>query len=169
MIENYERSGPAIQDLREYIISIVPANTAIEIEYDDHSSIEFFDVSIHYPRIDFTSMHSEWTIDVDSPEAEAQLSRLGWTPETLDILYEKLDRANCISVLYSARPEWDRPFCTIGFKRSSTGLYSYGISDPDTTDNYFRSPDMCNSIFYKEGVMLQYDCGPHCYGCFPAE
>ena len=50
----------------------------------------------------------------ESPKAETLLQQLGWIRQTLTMLFDKLDEADCISIA-SGEPS------NIGYKRSGVG------------------------------------------------
>ncbi len=154
LVDNCNAKTKEITALKKYINSIVPAGKGVEIEFDGSRTLSIFHV------IEQGNYDSHWDVSASSPQAEILLKKLGWTQETLSALKEKLDDADCISI-ESGEP------CTIGYKRSGMGMYSYKIFDKPLNDSLkSKYNDSCQYIFYKENIVLEYGggaVGPQCF------
>ncbi len=154
LIENYNAKTQEIIELNSYIKSILPSNKQVDIEFDGNNTLAIFHVIIN------GSYDSNWDIDISSKKTDILLKKLGWTKETLSVLKDKLDKANCISVISGETS-------TIGYQRSNMGKYSYKIfSYPlnDSLKNIYN--DSCTYIYYKENIVLEYGggvIGPPCF------
>ena len=154
LIENYTKKGTEINELKNYVKSIVPSDKQVEIEFDGDKTLEIFHVTI------CNKWDQNWNIEISSQKTDTLLQKLGWTRKTLSTLKDKLDNANCISV-ESGEP------CTIGFKRSGMGKYSYKVFDQNLTDSLkYDYNDGCNYIFYKDNIVLEYGGGAIGRQCF---
>jgi len=101
-----------------------------------------------------------WHLEISSTKTDSLLTTLGWTNETLRILKQKLEKANCISV------ENGNP-ATIGFQRSGMGKYSYKVFKKPLTDSLKNKyDDGCTYIFYKNNIVLEYGGGAIGSQCF---
>ena len=154
LVENYKEKTNEILLLKSYINSITPAGMTVEIEYDDNNTLAIFHIG------NKSNIDSNWDIKVDSKKTETLLKKLGWTIETLSIIKEKLDNANCISIA-SGDPS------NIGFQRSNMGKYSYNLFDKPIVDSLKASyNDSCTYILYNDKVVLEYGggaIGPQCF------
>ncbi len=154
LVENYKAKTNEIHLLKSYINSITPSGMTVEIEYDDNNTLAIFHIG------NKSNIDSNWDIEVDSKKTETLLKKLGWTLETLSIIKEKLDNANCISVA-SGDPS------NIGFQRSNMGKYSYNLFDKPIVDSLKASyNDSCTHILYSDKVVLEYGggaIGPQCF------
>ena len=100
-------------------------------------------------------------MDIDSNKTDSLLAVIGWTHIDLNILKNKLDEANCISVA-SGNPT------TIGWKRSGMGMFLYDIFDQNLNDSLVEEYNKgCTYIFYKDNVVLEYGGGAIGPQCFP--
>jgi len=157
LIDNYNSKTKEIIELNNYIKTIVPTNKTIDIEFDGNRTLGIFHVTVD------GKYYSNWDIKVNSTKTDTLLQKLGWTRETLSILKDKLDNANCISV-ESGEP------CTIGYQRSEMGKYFYKIFSQALTDSLKREyNDSCTYIYYKDNIVLEYAggaIGPQCFEDF---
>lgn len=157
LIDNYNQKSSQIVDLKSYINKIVPANKSVDIDFD--GSKEFF----IFHLVDNGNYNSNWNLKVNSTTTDTLLTKLNWTKETLNILKQKLDAANCISVK-SGEP------CNIGFQRSGMGKYFYNIFErpiPDSLKSKYN--DSCTYILYSDNVVLEYGGGAIGPQCFPTK
>jgi hypothetical protein len=156
LIRHYEAKALKITALSTYINSLVPADQAVDIEFeDDHIGIFHVKTNGVYS--------TNWDVAWDSPKADSLLQQLGWTRQTLTTLQAKLDQVGCISIA-SGEP------CTIGYQRSGMGKFSYTLFSHPMSDSlktqYLHS---CTSIIYKPRVVLEYGGGAVGPQCFPQE
>jgi hypothetical protein len=157
LIDNYNKKSRQIRDLKNYINSVVPANTSVDIEFDGRKRFFIFHV------VENGNYDSNWDLKLNSPKVDTLLERLHWTKQTLKTVYEKLEAANCISVK-NGEP------CNIGFQRSGMGKYYYNIFDrpiPDSLKAEYN--DSCTYILYNDKVVLEYGGGAVGPQCFPTK
>ncbi len=102
-----------------------------------------------------------WDFNKDTLITPDLKNMLDWDLETIEILKEKLDNADCISI------EDGEPI-KIGFKRSGMGMYSFDIFQDKTTDrNKFNNN--CQYILVSNKLALEYGggaIGPQCFQNF---
>lgn len=157
LIDNYNQKTTQINDLKNYINKIVPANKTVDIEFDGNKKFFIFHLR------DNGSYDSNWDLKLNSKKTDTLLTKLNWTKETLKTLKEKLDAANCISIK-NGQP------CNIGFQRSGMGKYFYNIFDnpiPDSLKKKYN--DSCTYILYTDKVSLEYGGGAVGPQCFPTK
>ncbi len=157
LIDNYNKKSKQIDDLKNYIIKIVPANKFVDIEFDGNKKFFIFHL------VDYGSYDSNWDLRLNSKKTDTLLTKLNWTKETLKTLKEKLDAANCISIK-NGQP------CIIGFQRSGMGKYYYNIFDNPIPDNLkSKYNDSCTYTFFTDKVILEYGGGAVGPQCFPTK
>jgi hypothetical protein len=157
LIDNYNQKSKQIDDLKNYINKIVPANKYVYIEFDGNKKFFIFHL------VDNGSYDSNWDLKLNSKKTDTLLTKLNWTKETLKTLKEKLDAANCISIK-NGQP------CNIGFQRNGMGKYYYNIFDnpiPDSLKSKYN--DSCTYVFYTDKVILEYGGGAVGPQCFPTK
>jgi hypothetical protein len=155
LIDNYNKKTEKIWQVKDYINKIVPQNKSVDIEFDGNHKFFIFHV------VDNGYYDSNWDLKLSSQKTDTLLQKLGWTKETLKLLKEKLDNANCISV-ESGEP------CKIGFQRSGMGKYFYDLFNkpiPDSLKSMYN--DSCTYILYNDSVVLEYGGGAIGPQCFP--
>lgn len=155
LIDNYNKKAAEIAEIKSYVNKMVPTNKSVDIELDGNRKISIFHV------VDNGNYDSNWDIKLNSSKTDTLLQKLGWTKETLKLLKEKLDNANCISV-ESGEP------CKIGFQRSGMGKYFYILFDKPIADSLKSNyNDSCTYILYNDKVVLEYGGGAVGPQCFP--
>jgi hypothetical protein len=157
LIDNYNSKAKQIQEVKDYINSIVPANKIVDIEFEGANNLSIFHL------IENVHQDSNWDLKVNSSKTDTLLQKLGWTKETLKTLKQKLDAANCISVSNSDP-------CNIGFQRSCMGIFYYDLFDrliPDSLKSSYN--DSCTYILYTDKVVLEYGGGAVGSQCFAKE
>lgn len=157
LVNNYELKSKEIAELKDYVNAIVANNTEVIIEFEGDRTISIFHVTVD------GKYYSNRDIKVNSSKTDAMLQKLGWSPETLSTLKEKLDEANCISI-ESGNP------CTIGYQRSGMGMYLYKVFNETSMNDYsYDYNDSCTYIYYKDNIVLEYRggaIGPQCFEDF---
>ena len=152
----YFKNEKEIKDLIEYFNSIQPKDKSIDIEFRNNRVLER--LKIDY-KDSLKSDYQQWNVQVKSlldPEFEKDLH---WNEEQIDILKEKLDKANCISI------EDGEPI-KIGFKRSGMGMFSFDVfQKPETKRSVFN--DSCQYILVNKDLALEYGGGAIGTQCFP--
>ncbi|ANH83091.1 hypothetical protein A8C56_20780 [Niabella ginsenosidivorans] len=155
LIDNYNQKSNQITDLKTYVNKIIPTSKSVDIEFEGNKKLFIFHLK------DTNNYDSNWDLNLNSAKTDTLLKKLNWTKETLKVLKEKLDAANCISVK-SGEP------CNIGFQRSGMGKFYYNIFDnpiPDSLKNKYN--DSCTYILYTDKVVLEYGGGAIGPQCFP--
>lgn len=152
----YFKNEKEIKDLIEYFNSIQPKDKSIEIEFRNDRVLER--LKIDY-KDSLKSDYQQSNLQVKSlldPEFEKDLH---WNEEQIDIMKEKLDKANCISI------EDGEPI-KIGFKRSGMGMFSFDVfMKPETDRSGFN--DSCQYILVNKRLALEYGGGAIGTQCFP--
>lgn len=155
LIENYEARTNEILDVTNYYKSILPDGASMEIEFENDNKLRIFHVKSE------SNYQRNWHLKVKTPKVDSLLTKLNWTTNELEILKEKLDKANCISIAGNDP-------VVIGWKRSGMGMFSYYIFDnnleKDKIEDY---NDGCHYSFYKNNIFLKYDVGAIGPECFP--
>ena len=154
LINNYNQKRREISDLKLYINTVVSADKEVDIEFDDKGHFFNFHVTAD------GNYETNWDVKLNSPKIDTLLKKLNWTRQTLKILKEKLDAANCISVR-NGEP------CNIGFQRSGMGKYYYNIFDKPVPEHMKdKYNDSCTYILHTNTVVLEYGggaIGPQCF------
>jgi hypothetical protein len=154
LLNNYQSKEVQISEVKNYVNSITPSDTQVDIEFDKGDRLFIFHVTQD------NLCDCNWDIQMDAAKADTLLGKLHWTRTTLNTLKSKLNAANCISVR-SGEP------CQIGFKRSGMGIYFYDVfSNPiaDSLKSHYN--DSCTYILYSNRVALEYGggaVGPQCF------
>ena len=152
--EHYEEKKTEIYDIKNYLNKIVSPGKSVNIEFDNNNTVGIFHVGVD------SSFDINWDVKINSEKAGTLLQKLGWTTETLKILKEKLDKANCIGVS-SGEP------CQINFQRSGMGRYSFNVFDkpiPDSLKTAYN--DGCRYIMVNDRFLLEYGGGAIGSQCF---
>ncbi|MCX2741089.1 hypothetical protein [Pontibacter anaerobius] len=154
LIENFQSKKSEIIELSNYINSKVPADTYVDIEFEN-GELGIF-------HVEKGGKHdSNWNLDIDSQKADSLLNIIGWNKQDLKLLEDKLDNANCISVA-SGNP------VRIGWQRSGMGKFFYNIFTQNLNDSLIAEYNGgCMYIFYKDNVVLEYGGGAIGPQCFP--
>lgn len=152
--ENFEDKKTEIYEVKTYVNKIVPSNKLVHIEFDDNNTLGIFHVKVE------DKFESNWHVKIKSGKADTLLQKLGWTKETLKILKNKLDKANCIGIT-SGEP------CNISFQRSGMGMYSFNVFDKPIPDSLKVSyNDSCTYIIVNNKLVLEYGGGAIGRQCF---
>jgi hypothetical protein len=162
LVDNFNKREKDIYIVKHYFGSIVPKDKIVEIEFEGKHKISRLGIasSDSVSRSARREQFMEWDIEMNTPHMDSILGTLGWNRETLKILKEKLDRANCIGIASGEPAE-------IAFKRSGMGMYSFLVFDnpmPDTVKAHYNNS--CNYIFANDKLVLVYGggaIGPQCF------
>ncbi|GAB3636612.1 hypothetical protein GCM10027422_22020 [Hymenobacter arcticus] len=178
--ENYQQHAKALYALKTYFNSITPADSVVEIEFQDFDKISLKiysapDTSGHTEK----SYFSQWRINpyryrqsevldgyLDESGAKAPTfaevkARLHWTDNTFRELADRLVKANCIGIR-NGEP------ANISFHRSDFGMYSYNIfNHPIPGYLQRRYNRACTFRPYLSMVVLEYGGGAVGGDCFP--
>jgi len=153
--EEYYSNEKAIDDLIVYFNEIKPKDKILAIEFEDDETIGRLVIQ---DKESDSTFFQHWDFSKDTLITSDLKSKLGWDLETIEILKEKLDNADCISI------EDDEPI-KIGFKRSGMGMYSFDIFQDKMTDrNKFNNN--CQYILVSNKLALEYGggaIGPQCF------
>lgn len=104
---------------------------------------------------------SNWNLEINSKKADSLLQSIGWTQKDLEILENKLDKANCISVA-NGEPT------SIGWQRSGMGKFYYNVFNNNLSDSLIKQFNGgCTHIYYKDNIVLEFGGGAIGPQCFP--
>jgi hypothetical protein len=162
LIQNYNKKEHQILGLKEYFLSIVPADKKVEIEFENDNRLFRFGVYPMNPKTKWINypIFLEWNLDVHSKKVDSVLKSMNWNVETLKRIKEKLDAANCIHI-ESGEPT------KIGFQRSGMGMFIYNVFDhplPDSVKQYFNRN--CQYKVFSDKLVLEYGSGAVGSDCF---
>ena len=177
LIANYEEHSSEITAVAKYFEQIVPQNFNVRIRYDSSDEIDL----VVYERLNDTTdnelLFRKWNIDIDNYVEEPQSdydrkydgktnsfelakSKLNWTNETIEALYEKLDNADCIGI-----SNWEPINIEYGY--NGLGVYSYKLFKENlNTEQIEKYNDGCYNVFYKDNIVLSYGGGAIAMQCF---
>jgi hypothetical protein len=144
--ENFNLKQTEIYELKTFINSVVPKDKSVDIEFDNNDKLGIFHVNID------GNYDSNWDVEINSGKVDTLLQKLGWTTETLKILKDKLDKANCISIASGD------PF-QIGFKRSGMGKYYFRLLDKPMNDSIKSTLDQNCIYIHNDSVIFEYGGG----------
>lgn len=126
--EIFYKNKKEIYDLKKYFNQIVPKNTFVEIEFDSDTKLTRFGFhtldsngNTNYP------IFLDWDLQINTHQMDSLIQPLGWNRNTLQIIKNKLDKANCIQI-ESGEPAY------IGFQRSGLGMYTFIVYDKPMHD-----------------------------------
>lgn len=168
MKENYDANKNEIIKLVNFIDSNVDKNIKVKIRFNNENNIDLFVYNHKYN-------YNKWNIDLDDlyykklsnstydSSFNFILKELNWNLNTINKIYSKLNRVNCIGFSNG------NPF-QIEYGYSGMGTLSYLIYDYNLNKKEQRlNSDNCTKIFYKENVVLNYSNGAFgnmCYNDF---
>jgi len=176
--QNYDENATKINELKEYFLELVPNDYLVRIQYNAAHNVDLFVYAPIEKSTQRKALFSQWDVDLDSyqetPHTDYELKyggetkslevvkeRLGWTRETFEELYEKLEDVDCIGICNRTPVEIE-----FGFK--GMGLLSYLIFDedlsPEQQDQYSNG---CSQKYYKANVVLQFGSGATGSLCIP--
>ncbi|HRA72596.1 MAG TPA: hypothetical protein PLB11_07205 [Flavobacterium sp.] len=178
MKNNIDEKSNEITDLKNYFNEIVPANYIVRIQYNSSNNVDLF---VYEPTQDSTereNLFGQWDVNLDdyieTPQTEYEKkyhgktkslelvkNKLNWTAETFSVLYEKLEKANCIGIC-------NRKPVEIEYGFSGMALLSFLVCDENlTVEQQEEYSDNCMSMFYKENIVLKYGSGATGSLCTP--
>jgi hypothetical protein len=139
-IENYVQNEPEFTDLVSYFNSKAPdprKNRGVIFGLGDASDritmgLYLLDGSV----IEKDPIMGGTNMKIGSSKMDTLLRRLGWTIETVSLLKEKLEKANCINI-----SSQDSESVSIDFRYSGWGLFSYSIFNqplPDSLIDFYN-------------------------------
>ncbi|WP_374443820.1 hypothetical protein [Epilithonimonas sp.] len=153
--EEYKTNEKAIDDLILYFNKIKPKDKFVKIEFKDGKTIGRLLIQ---DKISNSVLFQHWDFSKNILITPDLKNKLGWDLEKVEILKEKLDKADCISI------EDGEPI-KIGFKRAGLGMYSFNIFQNKESDRTLYE-DKCNFILVNRKLMLEYGggaVGPQCF------
>lgn len=157
--ESFNEKKSEIYELKRYFRGIVPKDKLVYIEFDDDNTLSRFGIATAGDN-GYENNVMEWNIETDTEHMESIIRPLGWTRETLSVLKQKLDAADCIGIT-SGEP------AQIAFKRSGMGMYSFNVFDkpiPDSLKTKYN--DSCTYIYANNRLVLEYGGGAIGAQCF---
>ncbi|MFD0860579.1 hypothetical protein ACFQ1M_00040 [Sungkyunkwania multivorans] len=177
LIANYEEHSTEIMNVKNYFEQIVPENFNVRIRYESSDEIDL----IVYERLNDSTdkelLFRKWNIDIDNYIEEPQSdydkkyhgktnsfeltkTKLNWTNETIEELYDKLEIADCIGI-----SNWEPVEIEYGY--NGLGVYSYKIFNEKLNGELIEKyNDGCNDIYYKDNIVLSYAGGAIGMQCF---
>lgn len=160
--ENFSKNRTEIYELKQFFNEIVPNNRFVEIEFEDDNTLGRFGIRV----LDSTTenlngpMFLDWNLKTNTSKMDSLIESLGWSRETLILLKQKLDKADCIQI-QSGEP------AKIGFKRCGIGMYSFNVFDQPIPENMKEKyNDSCTYIIANEKLVLEYGGGAFGSQCF---
>jgi hypothetical protein len=154
LIRNYKLKQIEIDDVVCYVKSITPIDKEVDIEFENNNSLSIFHLK------EKNIYETNWSLHRSSSKTNSLLRKLGWTKKNLEIIKEKLDAANCISI------ETGEPF-TVGYQRSGMGMYFYKIFEKPLSDSLKNEyNDKCTYILYNDRIAFEYGGGAIGSQCF---
>jgi hypothetical protein len=160
--ENFEKNKTGIYELKSYYNEIAPKNRFVDIEFKNDNTILRFGIK----ALDSTAgnvnepMFIVRNLKISTSKMDSIINPMGWTRETLKILKEKLDNADCIQIANGVPTK-------IGYKRCGMGMYSFNVFDtpiPGNLKTYYN--DSCTYIYVNERLVLEYAGGAMGSQCF---
>lgn len=178
--ENWRERNADILIAKNFFNKVTPPGYEIWIEFCRNGNIDFsvteLDSKVKYGRI---LWFQEWNIDyknfvmpnpteMDSSEYAPKtrslpiiLKHINWSVPTIDLIKQRLRKANCISIR-SGEPT------QIGFQRNGMGLYFYDIfSNPIPIEKISKYNDSLQYVFYSDKLILEYRGGAFGIQSFP--
>jgi len=156
--EEYYSNEKEIDELILYFNTIKPKDKIVSIEFKDDEIIGRLAIRNNGVGKKF---FQSWNFNKEVLITPDIKNMLGWDLETIEILKEKLDNADCISI------EDGEPI-KIGFKRGGMGMYSFDVFQNKLTDrNNFNNN--CQYILVNNKFALEYGggaVGPQCFQNF---
>jgi hypothetical protein len=162
LIKNFNEKRVEIYAAKKYFNNIVPKYKIVEIEFASDDEIDRLTIT---PKdtgkgSNIAVEFEDWNLKIKSSKVDSLLLVLGWTHNTLNMLKEKLDDANCI-LIESGDP------AKIGFKRSGLGMYFFDVFDKPIPDSLkTRYNDSCTYIYADKKLVLEYGGGAVGNQCF---
>ena len=154
LIDNFEQRTREVIEVKSFIDANISKDVYIDIEFGK-GDLRIFHVQKN------GLYDSNWNLKIDSKKTDSLLTVIGWTKKDLQILEDKLEEANCISVA-SGNPT------RIGWQRSAMGKFFYTIFNQNLTDSLISEYNGgCTYIFLKDNVVLEYGGGAIGPQCFP--
>jgi hypothetical protein len=177
LIANFEERSSEIMKVKNYFEQIVPKNFNIRIRYESSDEIDLVVYERLNDSMDNELLFRKWNIDIDNYKEEPQSdydkkyhgktnsfelakTKLNWTNETIEKLYEKLETADCIGI-----SNWEPIEIEYGY--NGLGVYSYKIFREKLNEELIEKyNDGCNNIYYKDNIVLSYGGGAIGMQCF---
>ena len=161
LIENYEDSKTKISELQSYFKSICPEGQFVEIEFEDGNIGRINIGKLNGESRAENGYYQDWNIEIGTKKADSIFNSLNWDEEKVNLLKEKIENANCISIS-NLEP------CEIGFKRSGMGMYSFLKYEKPINDSIAKMyKESCSYIVYNKNVIFEYGGGAIGSDCFP--
>jgi hypothetical protein len=103
----------------------------------------------------------EWDLKINSDKVKDAIATVGWDNQTLRVIKQKPDSANCISI-ESGEP------CKIGFQRRDFDKYYCLVFDKPISDSlktFYKT--YCAYNPYNDMVVFKWGTGAICGDCYP--
>lgn len=161
LIENYEANKIKISELQHYFKSICPKGKFVEIEFEDGDIGRINIGELNGKSRVSSPYYQDWNIEIGTKKADSIFNSLNWDEGKVNLLKEKIENANCISIS-NLEP------CEIGFKRSGLGMYSFLKYKKPMNDSIMKEyKKSCSYIIYNRNVIFEYGGGAIDSDCFP--
>ncbi len=153
--DNFESNKIEIENTIKYYNSILPANTSVNIEFNN-GSVEIFHLYRNGEVSNF------WKSSKIGIPLDSLLNELNWTSNELTTLNKKLLKSNAISI--SGGPKR----IEIGWIRRGIGIYFYQLHADNLSSKEIEEINgVCSSIFYADNIVFTYGSGAIGSMCFP--
>lgn len=162
LIESFNEKRKEIYEVKRYFEALAPVNKDVNIEFDG-SEITRLEIT---PRdtgkgSNLAVEFLDWNIPIGTKKADSIIKVLGWNSAKLEVLRDKLDAANCISITNEEPAK-------IGLKRSTLGMYFFNVfTKPIGDSSIAMYNDSCTYIFINRNLVLEYGGGAVGPQCFP--
>ena len=161
LVENYEANKTKISELQSYFKSICPTGKFVEIEFEDGDIGRINIGELKGESRAEKGYYQDWNIEIGTKKSDSVFNLLEWNEEKVNLLKEKFENANCISIS-NLEP------CKIGFKRSGMGMYSFLKYEKPINDSIMKEyKGSCSYIIYNRNVIFEYGSGAIGSDCFP--
>lgn len=177
MKKNIDEKSNEISDLINFFKEIVPENYKVRIQYNASENVDLF-VYESIQGFRARKIFGQWNVNIGdiketsktdyenqnqgkTTSLELVNAKLKWNSEIYNVLYEKLEDANCIGITNN------EPI-VIEYGFSGMALLSFMAFDHNLTiveqEEY---SDDCMSMFYKKNIALRYESGATGSMCTP--
>lgn len=161
LVNDFNKKRTQIYAVKNYFNSVIPPHSIVEIEFKSNTRIARWGIYPLKTDSDQTVKYLEWDLDMNTKQIDSALKLTGWTKQTLKIIKQKLDAANCIGIKSGAPTR-------LGYQRSGTGMFFFNLFDtpvPDSLKKHYN--DSCTYILVNRKLVLEFGGGAMGGQCFP--
>lgn len=168
LIQNYEKNKKNFSEMKSFYSKIVPENYIVQVSFNNSKIFipkNTISIIIYRFKDGFDSetfindksnlelISNDFALIYGSKKLSNILKLLNWNEKTLKKIENDLQRLNCLSVRNG------NPYL-FQYKKVGLGVLSYKIFNKSLTDSEkLENNDGCNSIYYKNNVVLISDNG----------